>query len=150
MTQAKLYAKFTDPRGIHVEFTVGGPDTSFDQFEVDFESVNGLIQRYELTGYNPHAAAAPVALPVSASVVKGAESRNPAASEPVEAEEQDELGPVPPRCEKCRKSDLWDNREMKSTGERSAKAPDFKCKNKKCEAAMWYTDEGQLGKWKKS
>jgi hypothetical protein len=40
-------------------------------------------------------------------------------------------GPVP-NCPKCNGA-MWDNREKKT----NPKAPDFKCKNKECDGAVW-------------
>lgn len=39
-------------------------------------------------------------------------------------------------CPKC-KGDMWDNRAKKSSGQISAKSPDFKCKDKACEGVIW-------------
>lgn len=40
------------------------------------------------------------------------------------------------KCPECGGA-MWDNRPKKSTGEFSAKSPDFKCKDKNCEGVIW-------------
>lgn len=41
-----------------------------------------------------------------------------------------------PACPTCR-GKMWDNREKKRAGEMSAKAPDFKCRDKECDGVIW-------------
>lgn len=43
---------------------------------------------------------------------------------------------APEKCNKCG-GDMWDNRE----GKRNPKAPDYKCKNKACDGAIWLKDD---------
>jgi hypothetical protein len=41
-----------------------------------------------------------------------------------------------PACPDCG-GDMYDNRPQKATGEFKANSPDFKCKNKDCNKAIW-------------
>ena len=50
---------------------------------------------------------------------------------------------VPRACPKC-KGPVWDNREKKRTGPFKATAPDFKCKDKKCEEPIWPPKNGEI------
>jgi hypothetical protein len=50
------------------------------------------------------------------------------------------FNPERPECPKCQ-SGMWDNRKAK----RSPKAPDFKCKDKGCDGAVWMQPKGGNG-----
>lgn len=41
-----------------------------------------------------------------------------------------------PSCPECN-GQMWDNREKKKSGQFSAKAPDFKCRDKSCNGCVW-------------
>lgn len=41
-----------------------------------------------------------------------------------------------PNCPKCG-GKMWDNRPKKAAGEMNAKAPDFKCRDRSCDTALW-------------
>jgi len=47
-------------------------------------------------------------------------------------------------CEKCG-SEMWDNRPSKESGKYSPKSPDFKCKNKECNHAVWSGKDEKKG-----
>jgi len=39
-------------------------------------------------------------------------------------------------CPKC-KSEMWDNREKKKTGEFKSNSPDYACRNENCKHVIW-------------
>jgi len=64
---------------------------------------------------------------------------------PVRVHEAREFAPAPapashgssdPNCPTCG-GRMWDNRSRKAEGTMSAKAPDYKCKDKECGGAIW-------------
>lgn len=50
-----------------------------------------------------------------------------------------------PSCPTCGNG-MWDNRAKKAAGEMSAKAPDFKCKDKECGGVIWPPRSGNKPK----
>jgi len=59
---------------------------------------------------------------------------NKQAGKIVRAAEHEENPDIPNACPKCG-GEMWDNR----TDKKSARSPDFKCKDKDCDHAIWLT-----------
>jgi len=58
------------------------------------------------------------------------------------SETRDEPASDVPACPECG-GDMYDNRPQKKSGEFKPNSPDFKCKNKDCNKAIWPKREGK-------
>lgn len=60
-----------------------------------------------------------------------------------EGPEADDPASEGPSCPECH-APMWDNRNAKESGQRSPKAPDFKCKRQDCGKGIWLTGPHDL------